>query len=175
MSQETPVKKNIETLIGVLREVGNFSDEEILSIFEKVSKGASIAEIMQIPNESLQAGYAMACSLFAAQNYSDAETLFRSLCMYDEETPRNWIGLGLCCEKKGDLYTALSAYAKAADLQESKYPKALYLVASCLHKLNNYGAARIIAQRSLTTSATDPDSERYRSLTQELLSSLPKD
>lgn len=174
MSQATPVS-NIEMLIAVLREVGKFSDEDIVRIFEKVSRGASIADIMQIPEESLQAGYAMAYSLFAAQNYSDAETIFRSLCMYDEQTPRNWIGLGLCCEKRGDLYIALSSYAKAADLQQSRYPKALYLVASCLHKLNNDEAARIIANRALTAPATDPDSERYRSLAQEFLSSLPKE
>ncbi len=174
MSEATP-KTNIETLIAVLREVGNFSDDEILNIFEKVSRGASIAEIMKIPSESLQAGYAMACSLFASRNYSDAETLFRTLCMYDEQNAKNWIGLGLCCEKRDELYMALSAYAKAADLQESKYPKALYLVASCLHRLNNDGASKIIAERAVAAPATDPDSERYRSLTKELLSSLAKE
>lgn len=173
MSQAAP--KNIETLICVLREVGQFSDEEIINIFDKVSKGASMAEIMQIPNESLQAGYAMACSLFAAKNYNDAETLFRSLCMYDEKNARNWIGLGLCCEKRGELYLALSSYANAADLQESQYPKALYLVASCLHRLGNDGAAKIIASRAITAPAKDADSERYRNLTQELLSCLSKE
>ncbi len=114
----------------------------------------------------------MACTLYSARKYEDAEVLFRTLCMYDGDAARNWIGLGLCLEKRNEFLLAARSFANAADLQKSQFPKALYLVAMCCYKMQNVQAAKLLAEKALAASGEDSESDMYRSLAKELLASL---
>jgi len=172
MSENTPQKLDFEALVAALREMGGFTDEEIERILDLAKKGASVAELMGVPKESLESGYGMGCALFEARQYEEAEVLFRTLCLYDGNSARNWIGLGLCYEKRNELLLAARSFAHAADLQKNEFPKAIYLVAMCCHKMQDVEAAKLLAEKALATKAADAESKTYRNLAKEYLASV---
>lgn len=165
--------KDIDTVLTRIAELSSLSKEEVEAMFEQAQKGASVAEMFHIPQKSLEAGYALACNLYAAGKVHDAETMYRSLCQYDSTTPRNWIGLGCCLEKRAEYGEAVFCFARAAELGYPMNAKPLYLLAQCCCSIKNTDAARKVLE-VIVEFCKEPDAEqtRYRKLAGELLATL---
>lgn len=172
---ETKQSIDSAVLYALLRDTGNFSDEEIQRILSDVLEGKSVAEIVGIKKDTLEGAYSIACAYYSAMKFEDAATVFKSLCMYDDTNDKYWLGYGLALEKLNDFDNAAMSYAKVCDIQKNAYPKPLYLVASCYYKKKNYPAAKLLAQKALETDVQDQDSKQYRKFAQDLLESLPEE
>ena len=84
------------------------------AVIERMLNGATIAEAAGIDGRDIEAGYALAHSLYSARNYPGAESVFRALCLHDHMDERFWMGLAGCRQAAGDTAGAIDAYAFAA-------------------------------------------------------------
>lgn len=163
----------INNTLAWIAEISGLSVEEVTVMYEKAQKGSSVAEMFNIPKKSLEACYSLACNLFAAGRTHDAETLYRALCQYDEETPRNWIGLGCCLEKRKEFREAAFCFAHAAELGYPMNPKPLYLLAQCCCAIQDKEAARKVLEVAITAGdESNSEQMQYRSMAKDLLASL---
>ena len=164
---------DIDTTLARIAELSGLTEAEVTAMYEQAKKGASVAEMFHIPPQSLEAGYALACNLYAAGKVHDAETMYRALCQYDSETPRNWIGLGCCLEKRAEYREAVFCFARAADLGFPMNAKPLYLLAQCCCSIQDKEAARKVLDVAVNAdNNTDPEQARYRQMARELLATL---
>lgn len=168
-------REELGAFLQTIAAASELSEEEIIKLYQKAKQGASIAEMFNIPQESLLAGYAMAVKLYTLEQYSDAETMFRALCQYEENNPKNWVGLGCCLQQKGNFAEAAFCYARAADLGYPLYAKPLYLLAQCLCTINEYPTAKKILKLALGAQADNEEQTRYIEQAKVLLDSLPKE
>lgn len=156
-----------------IAELSGLSESEVTAMYEQAKKGASVAEMFHIPPASLEAGYALACNLYAAGKTHDAETMYRALCQYDNATPRNWVGLGCCLEKRAEYHEAVFCFARAAELGYPITAKPLYLLAQCCCSIQDKEAARKVLEVAVTAGdEADAEQARYRQMAQELLTTL---
>lgn len=168
--------KDIGLTLKRIAELTGLSEEEVNVLYEKAQKGASVAEMFHIPPKSLEAGYALACNLYAAGKTHDAETMFSALCQYDSRTPRNWIGLGCCLEKRAEYREAVFCFARAAELGYPLNAKPLYLLAQCCCSIQDKDAARKILEIAIETSSEEEgEHHRYREMARELLTTLTQE
>ena len=164
---------DIDTTLARIAELSGLTEAEVTAMYEQAKTGASVAEMFHIPPQSLEAGYALACNLYAAGKVHDAETMYRALCQYDAETPRNWIGLGCCLEKRAEYREAVFCFARAADLGFPMNAKPLYLLAQCCCSIQDKEAARKVLDVAVNAdNNTDPEQARYRQMARELLATL---
>ena len=171
MSQTQHVDMN--ALLSRIAELSGLPREEVEVMYEQAKKGTSVAEMFNIPQQSLEAGYALACNLYAAGKTHDAETMYRSLCQYESTTPRNWIGLGCCLEKRAEYAEAVFCFARAAELGYPLSAKPLYLLAQCCCSIQDTDSARKILDIAVSTGETsNAEQMRYRKMAGELLATL---
>ncbi|MBE6442744.1 MAG: hypothetical protein E7022_10615 [Desulfovibrio desulfuricans] len=164
---------DMSATLASIAELSGLSEAEVKAMYEQARKGASVAEMFRIPPASLEAGYALACNLYAAGKTHDAETMYRALCQYDSETPRNWIGLGCCLEKRAEYREAVFCFARAAELGYPLNAKPLYLLAQCCCSIQDKEAARKVLEVAVVSGdEADPVQARYRQMAQELLATL---
>ncbi|MBQ9536460.1 MAG: hypothetical protein IJU79_01570 [Desulfovibrionaceae bacterium] len=174
MSQDAEIKpRDIQEILNAIVELTGESLATVQALYEQAKHGATMAEMFKIPQESLDAGYVLACSLFTSGKIHDAEIMFRALCQYDERQPKNWLGLGCCFEKQGGYEEAIFCYAHSADLDTSPNPKTLFLLAQCCCAVRRLDAAKKVLSLAVTVGdSNDPGQMRYRKLAQELLSNI---
>lgn len=164
---------DMSATLAQIAELSGLSEAEVRAMYEQACKGASVAEMFHIPPASLEAGYALACNLYAAGRTHDAETMYRSLCQYDGSAPRNWIGLGCCLEKRAEYREAVFCFARAAELGHPMNAKPLYLLAQCCLSVQDKDAARKVLDVAVTAGdGSDAEQARYRKMAQELLAQL---
>lgn len=165
--------RDVDSILMAISELCGVPLEEVSLLYEDAQKGKSIAEMFKIPKESLEAGYALATSLYSSGRYKDAEVMFYTLCQYEENNPKNWLGWGCCLEKRGLYPQSVFCFARAADLATPLNPKPLYLLAVCCCNMKEFDAAR--KALSLAVDAGDEKNtadKRYRSLSKDLLDSI---
>ena len=165
--------ESLDSTLNFIAEVSGLPIEQVKTMYERVRKGRSLAEAMSIPPESLEAGYALACNLFSSGKYHDAETMYRVLCQYDANNPRNWLGLGCCLEKQGLYREAVFSLAHAAELGYPINPKPLYLLAQCCCSIQDTESAKRVLEIAVTAGdEADAEQMSYRKMSQELLANL---
>jgi len=95
-------------------EAGAMTAEQLDVFVEAVFSGRPLCEAAGVSKEIIEAGYGLAFSLYNSGNFKDAETMFQSLCLYNHQDERFWMGLAGCRQMKGDLDGAIDAYGVAA-------------------------------------------------------------
>ncbi len=164
---------NMSEAFARIAEISGLSREEVSAMYEQAQKGASLAEMFNIPPQSLEAGYALACNLYSAGKFHDAETMYRALCTYDSEVARNWIGLGCCLEKRAAYPEAAFCFARAAEQGYPMNAKPLYLLAQCCCSIQDKDSARKVLEIAVTAgSESDPEQARYRQMARDLMATL---
>ena len=96
-----------------MNEESGMNKEQLDAFLEGVFRGLSMGEAAGVNKETIEAGYALAFSLYNAGNFKDAETMFRALCIYNHQDERFWMGLGGCRQMNDDLDGAIDAYGMA--------------------------------------------------------------
>ncbi|MBQ7738715.1 MAG: hypothetical protein IJT59_03570 [Desulfovibrionaceae bacterium] len=175
-TKSAEIPEEMKDFLQRLASLSGLTIEEVSSLYEQAKKGATLAEMFNIPPESLAAGYTLAYNLFNAGQYNDAETMFRALCQYDNTNPKHWLGLGCTLQKLGLFREASFCFAHAADLGHPPKIKALFLLAQCCATIEDYPTARQVLELAF---AADPGSDsvelEYLNFAKDLMAKLPKD
>lgn len=111
------------------------NEEQVAFIFEAIQKGMSLSDMCNMRTEDLENLYALAYNLYTSCNYTDAEVVFQSLCLYNHKDVRFWMGLAGCRQAKGDMKGAIDAYAMAGSAGLLKDPAPFLYAAKCYIQL----------------------------------------
>lgn len=160
----------MEALLKKLKAETGLSDQELERLVNAAKNGATLAEMFEMPKKSLESLATYATNLYTAQNYHEAELLFRALCLWQEEDAQPWLGLGRCLYQQGYYIDSTKCFARAFDLQHSTL--ALYLIALSLTKLQDFSAARAILE--LAPDVATPH-DPYAKEVADLLAKLPRE
>ncbi|MBQ7457053.1 MAG: hypothetical protein IJS54_05580 [Desulfovibrio sp.] len=173
-AMQTPHDK-AKDMVQIIAELTELPVENVQEMYDKVSKGATLAEIFHVRSESLEAGYALACALLSAGKPKDAVHLFTSVCDLDQNNAKYWLGLGCCYEKMGELRKASLCLANAADLENCQNPKPMYLLAQCCIALDEKETALNVLRATMKAgNENNPTHMWYRTRAQEMVNTLSK-
>jgi type III secretion system low calcium response chaperone LcrH/SycD len=135
----------------------SFSSPELGRIVEILTQGKENGA-SGITQEQSEVIYALGRRLFSAGEFSDAITVFTSLCLHDHGNRHFWMGLGGSLQGAGKLEKAIDAYGMAGLCGSLDDPEPFYHIALCHLKLERFEAARqlleSIAQMGETGNAT---------------------
>ena len=90
-----------------------FTEDDIRTILDAMSAGLSPAEVAGVDQDRLEALYALGHRLYTVGELKDAETAFKSLCLYDYRDPRFWMGLGATLQAQERFAMAAEVYGLA--------------------------------------------------------------
>jgi len=128
--------------------------EKFKAVMEAVLGGARPADAAGVPQQQLEALYALGHSLYTAGSYKDAVTIFQGLCLYDYGDSRFWTGLGASLQGDGQFEKAIDVYSMAAMTTGLADPSPIYYAAQCCLKLNKVEEA-IAALEGLTVMGAE--------------------
>ena len=121
-----------------------FSEDDIRKIVAALESGRTPAEVAGVPRERLEALYALGHHLYSVGEFKDAETTFKSLCLYDYRDPRFWMGLGATLQAQERFAMAAEVYGLAGLASNLGDPSPFYYAALCHLKLGDLEAAEEI-------------------------------
>ena len=104
---------------------------EMMALF---GQGCSVADLAGIDKKHLEALYTLGYQLYQAQNFNDAASIFRALCLYDYSTTKYFMGLGGCEQALGHFKKASDIYSLASVISGLTDPEPMYYAAICLLK-----------------------------------------
>ena len=138
-----------------MHEELKYSDDEMAEMVDAVLKGATLGDVFNMDSDALEAGYGLAYSLYTAGNFTDAETMFRGLCLYDHNDTRFWMGLGGCRQALNDFVGAVDAYAVAVCTSALGDPSPALYAAHCQLKLGEKEKAITLFKAASEMGNTD--------------------
>ena len=152
-----------------------FSQKEIDAMIDGILSGATIGDVVSMDQETIEAGYALAYSLYNAGNYKDAETMFKALCIYDHTDERFWMGLAGCRQMGGDLTGAIDAYAYGAYAGALNNPAPAVHGGLCYMKMGDKENAVALFKAALTMGNKDSGEHKaYHERAKAVLEMLEK-
>lgn len=125
-----------------------FTDTDVLDIVNALQTGATIGDVCNMSESTLEGLYALGYNLYTAGSYTDADVLFQALCLYKHNEPRFWLGLAGCRQANGNYRGAIDAYSMAGATQGLDDPEPFLFAANCYLKIGDKENA-INALRSL--------------------------
>jgi type III secretion system low calcium response chaperone LcrH/SycD len=152
------------------------SQEELNAFVEGVFSGLSFGEAAGIGKETLEAGYGLAFSLYNAGNFTDAETLFKALCLYNHQDERFWMGLAGCRQMNGNLDGAIDAYGMATFCGNLGNPAPSVHAGLCYLKKGDKENARALFDAAVELGdADDREHRAYHDRARAMLDLLAKE
>ncbi len=107
----------------------------ISSFTQYFDSGYTLADLMNIPEENMEALYSLAYQNFTAKNYKDAIAVFKVLVLYDQTEKKYTMGLAASYQQSGEFQQAADAYSMACVQSGLKDPEPMYFASVCLLKL----------------------------------------
>jgi len=115
----------------------SLDDQEIQAIVKAMQNGASISDVANMSAEVLEGLYSLGYNLYTSGNFSDAEIIFQSLCLYKHSEVRFWMGLAGCRQANGNLQGAVDAYSMAGVAGGLSDPSPFLYAANCYIKMGD--------------------------------------
>jgi type III secretion system low calcium response chaperone LcrH/SycD len=119
----------------------DLSLEDVKTLVAAISEGVSPAEVAGLSKEELEALYSLGHWLYSTGEFRDAETAFRSLCLYDYHDSRYWMGLGATLQAQDKLSMAAEVYGMAGMVSKLEDPAPFYYAGLCLMRLGDFDGA----------------------------------
>jgi type III secretion system low calcium response chaperone LcrH/SycD len=127
------------------------SAEDFVKHFaEFIEKGYTIADLMHISPDRMEALYSLAYQNYVTKNYEDALKVFKVLVLYDQSEQKYTMGLAATEQDMGDYVKAANTYSLACLQTGLKDPEPMYFAAICLLKAGQKEDA-VVALKSLET------------------------
>lgn len=131
------------------------TDEELDVYSEKLmdalQNGATMQDIHGVSSDTMQDIYKLAYDFYHQGKLSDAESLFRFLCIYDFYNPEYAMGLGAVYQLKKNYAKAIEFYALAYSLAKEDY-RPMFYAGQCNLMMRQAAQARkcfdIVLERS---------------------------
>jgi type III secretion system low calcium response chaperone LcrH/SycD len=117
------------------------NEEDIGFILSSIQKGFTPAQVTGFDQEKLEALYAVGHRLYSTGEFKDAETAFRSLCLFDYNDSRYWMGLGAALQAQDKLALAIEVYGMAGLASLLNDPAPFYYAGLCHLKSGDFESA----------------------------------
>lgn len=115
--------------------------EKILTNIEDyMGRGASLKDLSQFDDKSMEAIYSAAYALYETSAYEKALPLFQFLCFYDHYNTKYFFGLAGCQKMLGQFEAAVITYSYLTVLDAS-HPEPPFYAADCHARLGRYQEA----------------------------------
>jgi type III secretion system low calcium response chaperone LcrH/SycD len=110
------------------------TQQQINALMDGFAQGLSLSEITGINPELIEGMYAFGHNLYSSHNYADAETVFRTLCLYKHNEYRFWLGLAATLQGSEQYEKAAEAYGMAGYQSQLNNPEPFWFAAQCFLK-----------------------------------------
>lgn len=143
------------------------TDEDVQkmdAVMDALSTGSSIGDVVGITPEQLEVLYTVAYGAYQSKNYTDAETLFQALCLYQHLEERFWMGLAGSRQALENYKGAIEAYEMAGLASSLGDPTPFLYAGICFLKLGDKESARVAF---LSTEALCHEGNRAHDLVKE--------
>lgn len=152
------------------------SPEQTEALMDGLLAGLSMAEATGVKPDVLEAGYGLAFSLYNSGNFTDAETMFKALVIYDHKDVRFWMGLAGCRQMNDNLDGAIEAYGMATLSESIAGPGPSVHAGLCYLKKGDKDNARALFDAAVELGdEANPDHRAYRERAQAMLDLLKKE
>ena len=108
---------------------------------ESVSEGSILTMLKNISEDESKKIYSVACDLYKADKYQDAERLFQVLCILNHYDTRLFLALGACRQHQAHYHQALETYSYASLMSPSD-PRFLLHAGECLLHMKEFSTAK---------------------------------
>lgn len=154
----------------------DLTTEDLEVIIQALGNGTTIAEVTNMQPEALEGLYTLAYNMYTTGNYGNAETLFRTMCVYKHNDQRFWLGLAGALQAQERYKEAVDAYSMVGLCTSLKNPAPLFFSAQCLLKMGDkeHAIDMLEATRFVCDEAT-PEHVTYKTTAEELLQMLRKE
>ena len=105
-----------EALHATLAELAPDGEPALALVFERVARGASLTEALDLPAEVVDLLYAQAFAAFDAGRVLAALNQFQALCLLAPRSTDHWLGLGICLRRVDQTAAAMLAFDTALAL-----------------------------------------------------------
>jgi len=92
-------------------EAENITDEQVQEVLDQMDEGKTLAEIKNIPSDSLELLYAFGYRFYKAKRFQDAAQFFQQLILLDHLDTRFYFGLAGCRQGLKEYAGALDIYS----------------------------------------------------------------
>ncbi len=156
-------------------EIDFNASEFIKKYAELIASGYTIADLMNIDSEKMEALYSLAYQNYVTRNFDDALKVFRVLVLYDQTEMKYTMGLAATYQELGEYQKAADVYAAAAVQSGLVDPEPMYFAAICLLKAGRRADA-VFSLKSLASMGREgnPSDEKFKTKGQNLLKVIEK-
>ena len=109
--------------------------DKILSMLKHIEENGNLAQLSGMSQEQLDQLYGLAYSLYQAENFDDAKSLFALLGLLDVTDSKYILGSAGCLFAQKKYEQAFDSYQMAFIIDNLNNPEPLYQSAICLIKL----------------------------------------
>ena len=134
------------------------SPEALLALWQALENGPTAKEIAAVDDACVESLYALGHDLYKAENFRDAEAVFRALAFLNPKDRRFWMGLGGARQGLGHFSEASDAYQLAALASGLGDPEPLLYAAQCFLQMKKKDEAKAGLEAVLRTG--DPSDAR---------------
>lgn len=146
--------------------------EEMLADF--VSRGGAFKELQDISDESMEAIYGVAHSLYEGGKYDDAIKVFQFLGFYDTSCKKYFLGLGACLYLQEEYDRAIEVFGYLCALDTSD-PQGMLYIGDCHLADDEPGAARIAYQAAVEWAGDQEEWKAEKERAQNMLNHIVTD
>ncbi|MEG2139973.1 MAG: SycD/LcrH family type III secretion system chaperone [Bilophila sp.] len=151
----------------------DLTSEDLEILIQALGSGATIADVTNMQPEALEGLYTLAYNMYQAGNFDNAETLFRTMCLYKHNDRRFWLGLAGTLQAQERYKEAIDAYSMVGLCTSLKDPAPMFFTAQCLLKMGDKEHAIDMLEAALfLCSEATPEHVTYKTTAQELLHML---
>jgi type III secretion system low calcium response chaperone LcrH/SycD len=151
-------------------EIDKNAGEFIKKYASLIDSGYTIADLMGITEEQMEALYSLAYQNYVTKNYEDALKVFRVLVLYDQTEQKFTMGLAATYQELGQYEKAAEIYATSCVQSGLKDPEPMYFSGICLLKAGKRSDA-IAAFKSLDSMGREGNAndDRFKAKGKNLL------
>lgn len=110
------IKLQMEKMQQGLRDMAKslgIEADQIDDLVQALISGEPLYKLYSLPEDVINARYALAYNLYGSRKYAEAEQLFKWLCVYQAPNAANWMGLAASRQAQNKFEDAIDAYQMA--------------------------------------------------------------
>ncbi|MDP0561005.1 MAG: SycD/LcrH family type III secretion system chaperone [Candidatus Endonucleobacter sp. (ex Gigantidas childressi)] len=124
--------------------------------FEFFGKGGTFKSLKNISEESMEAIYSIAHSLYQSSKYDESLKIFQFLCFYDHFNKKYFMGLGACLQVLKNFKGALEIFS-LANVLDSDDPRPLVYIGDCHLALGDDEKAKHSYSTAIEWAGNNPE------------------
>ncbi|MBQ7608440.1 MAG: SycD/LcrH family type III secretion system chaperone [Desulfovibrionaceae bacterium] len=150
MEEADRIVQQLKTKVLECAKGFGLPEDHLEEVCQAILGGEPLYTIVGMDRSSIEARYALASQCYQVGKYSDAEPIFRWLCMYEGNAERNWLGLAATLQAEKKYEEAREMYQITALMSGLENPAPFYYSGICFLRENNSEDAVTAFQTVLT-------------------------